>query len=66
MRKFLLMPLILFLVVAVSWIGNIVKFSDCNFQAPYRCEAIHGLGIIPLAAPITVWFATDKEAGSSQ
>lgn len=59
--RLLTIPLILFVVVAFSWVGNIVKLSDCDFQAPYRCEFIHGVGIIPLTSPLTVWFDSDKQ-----
>lgn len=43
----------------VSWIGNLNQLLDCDFKAPYKCEVIHTIGIIPLAALVTVWFDTD-------
>ena len=43
-----------------SWITNLVKLTDCDFSAPYRCEAIHGVGLFPPAALGLVWFGTDK------
>lgn len=44
-----------------AWIVNFVKFTECDFQAPVRCEAIHGVGFIPGLSMLTVWFDSDKE-----
>jgi hypothetical protein len=44
-------------VFAMAWIINIAKFFNCDFDAPYKEEVIHFLGII--IAPgsiITAWF----------
>lgn len=60
MRTLIALPFFLFLICAVSWVVNLVKLTDCDFAAPYRCEAIHGIGLIPVAAPFTVWFDTGK------
>ena len=53
--------IVICLVIGVSWVTNIVKLTDCDFESNYKCEVIHGLGIIPLVAPITVWFDTDAK-----
>jgi hypothetical protein len=52
--------LLLLLATAVSWITNLVKFTDCDFAAPYKCEAIHAAGLIPPVALVTAWIGTDK------
>lgn len=50
------------LIIPVSWIWNFVKLTDCDFDANYRCELIHGFGVIvPPASVVTVWFATDAK-----
>ena len=49
-----------YLLLVGSWVGNIIKFTDCDFEAPYRCEVIHGAGILPGVALVTAWFGTDK------
>ena len=45
---------------ATAWMWNAVKFASCDFEANYRCEAIHGVGVIvaPLSV-VTVWFDDD-------
>lgn len=48
-------------LVVVSWVANLVKLTDCDFASPYRCEAVHGIGLIPVVAPVAVWFDTDKQ-----
>lgn len=53
--------LILWVAVAISWIGNVVALTDCDFKADYKCEAIHAVGLIPVASLVTVWLPTDKD-----
>jgi len=55
-----LTAVIIVLVVAISWITNFVKLTECDFNAPYKCEAIHAFGLIPAVSPVTVWFGVDK------
>ena len=43
------------LTIIVSWVGNIYKLTQCDFVSPYKGEVVHAIGIIPLAAPFTVW-----------
>ena len=50
----------IWLLVAVSWISNIVKFVGCDFEASYKCEAIHAIGLFPPASVVTVWLDTGK------
>ena len=58
----LLALLVVFLVSASPYIYNGYKLSNCDFQSDYKCEAIHGIGvIIPPASLITLWFDDDKE-----
>jgi hypothetical protein len=45
----------------VGWISNIVKFIDCDFTSPYKCEVVHGIGIpIPIIGAITGWMDFGK------
>ena len=46
---------IFLLLVAVGWVKNIIKLSNCDFEAPYKAEVIHGIGIIPPVGMITGW-----------
>lgn len=42
------------------WVWNVVKLVSCDFESNYRCEVIHGIGVVvPQAAFITVWFSDD-------
>ena len=58
---------LIFIVVAFGlllfpYASNGYKLSQCDFEAPYKCEAIHGIGvIIPPAAFVTFWFDHDSE-----
>ena len=60
------MPLVMIIVFAVlaitpyAWNGY--KLAGCDFESPYKCEAVHGIGVvIPPAAFITVWFDDDRK-----
>jgi hypothetical protein len=51
---------LLFTVFVIGcWIGNFVKLTNCDFKSDYKCEAIHGAGIIPPVSLVSVWFGTD-------
>jgi len=43
------------LFAAGCWIGNVVKLTRCDFEAPYKGEIIHAVGLIPHLSIITVW-----------
>lgn len=48
------------ILIGGCWVGNLYRLFHCDFKAPYKGEVIHLIGIIPIAAPITVWFSEDK------
>ena len=53
---------IIFVLAVTPWIWNGFKFASCDFESDYKCEAIHGIGVVvPPAAFITVWFGSDGE-----
>lgn len=61
-KGYTLVELLLVVVVvfgALSWIMNAVKLTSCDFEPNYRCEIIHGLGLIPALAFVTVWARDD-------
>lgn len=35
-----------------GWVKDIVKLVHCDFQAPYKCEVIYGVGVTPAGAII--------------
>jgi len=54
-------PILLVLGGVFSYVGNVIKVTNCDFASDFRCEVIHGVGvIIPPASLITVWFEDDS------
>jgi hypothetical protein len=51
-----LIPLLIYGYVIVSWFVNLIKLLGCDFAAPYRQEAIHAIGLLPGVSMITCWF----------
>lgn len=47
-------------LIAISWVVNLVKLTDCDFKADYKCEVLHGVGLVPAVALVTAWFDTDE------
>jgi hypothetical protein len=43
--------------VGGCWIGNVVRLVQCDFEAPYKGEIIHALGLVPGISLVTVWFS---------
>lgn len=62
-KGFTLIELIIvisFFSFGVSWIWNTVKLASCDFEPNYKCEAIHGVGVvIPPLSIVTVWYGDD-------
>lgn len=52
-------PLLILILILIPWMWNFEKLLDCDFKPDYRCEVIHGLGLFPPAAFVTVWFEDD-------
>lgn len=51
-----LIIVIMWLFLTVSWIKNIYELTECDFESPYKCEVIHGIGIpIPPVSWISAW-----------
>ena len=41
----------------VSWVFNFIKLWMCDFEAPFKEEFIHTIGMfVPLTSLITMWF----------
>lgn len=55
-----LLVVMVFLIGIVPWVWNGVKLLRCDFESDYKCEVIHGVGVvIPPTSLITVWFGDD-------
>jgi len=45
----------------IPWAWNAKKLASCDFESNYKCEAIHGVGLVfPPASIVTVWFDDDE------
>ena len=52
---------ILGILVCIPYVWNFTKLIGCNFDAPYKCEVVHLIGVvIPPTAYVTVWFDSDE------
>lgn len=60
MKIFIVGAIVCFVLLG-PWLINAYKFTNCDFKAPYRCEAIHGVGVVPVLSFVTVWFDSDKD-----
>jgi len=57
-----LLIVMLFVCIVVTFVWNAIKFSSCDFESNYKCEVVHGAGIIiPPLSIITVWFDDDNQ-----
>lgn len=54
MRK---LPVLILLGLYLSvWVLNLIKFCQCDFDAPWKSEIIHGIGVfLPPTSIVTVW-----------
>lgn len=49
--------IIIWLFFAICWLINAVKLVKCDFDAPYKEEIIHAIGLlVPPASIVTAWF----------
>lgn len=60
MKAYAIFVSMLIISVIFCWIVNFVKLAECDFKAPYKCEVVHGLGVVPQLSIFTVWFDSDK------
>lgn len=62
-RVFTLLKLLVVLVAVVGiggWVWNAVKLTSCDFESNYKCEVIHGAGlVVPPLSIVTVFFGDD-------
>lgn len=55
-----IITLIVVVAVLIGWVKNVIKLSECDFEAPYKAEVIHGVGIIPPVGMVTGWLNVGK------
>ena len=56
----LIFTVLLLLAMGIGWVMNIIKLVNCDFVAPYKCEVIHAIGIIPPVGIVTGWLDVGK------
>lgn len=55
-----IITLIVIVAVLTGWVKNVIKLSECDFEAPYKAEVIHCVGIIPPVGMVTGWLNVGK------
>lgn len=55
-----LVYVILFFFSVISWVVNGYKFTQCDFEAPYKAEIIYGLGVATPLCLVTAWVNVGK------
>lgn len=60
MRTLIAVNVALFIIIGIGWVKNIIKLSNCDFEAPYKAEVIHAIGIIPPVGAVTGWLDLGK------
>ena len=59
-KDILIIGVVVTLVVGTGWVKNIIKLSDCDFEALYKCEVVYIVGLIPPVGMITGWLDMGK------
>lgn len=44
----------------IGYVKNIIKFTKCDFEAPYKAEAIHAVGLITPIGGVIGWMDFGK------
>jgi hypothetical protein len=60
LNKIVAVQLVVVLIVGTGWIKNIIKLADCDFEAPYKAEVVHTIGILPPVGMVTGWLDLGK------
>ena len=55
MKMIVFVWLVIVLAVGVGWVKNVIKLANCDFEAPFKAEVIHALGVIPPVGMVTGW-----------
>jgi hypothetical protein len=43
------------LFIIVCWVWNFVTLVNLDFEAPYKAEIVHGVGLVPVVSCVTVF-----------
>jgi hypothetical protein len=51
----ILIIFVIFVLGGIGWIKNIIHLTNCDFEAPYKAEAIYSVGLIPVLGAVIGW-----------
>lgn len=61
MRAGVALALVLLLIFSLPWLVNFYKLTQCDFESNYKCELIHGAGVlVPPISLATMWVGIDE------
>ena len=60
MKDIRIVALVIVVVIVVGWVKNLIKLTNCDFEAPYKCEVVHVVGLAPPIGAITGWLDMGK------
>lgn len=56
-----ILGIILIFAVSSSWVLNIVKLVECDFEAPYKAEIIRSIGVpVPIVGVVVGYMDIGK------
>ncbi len=61
-KLLIFISLLFVIVVAVGWVKNILKLTQCDFIAPVKCEVIHLIGLFPPVGAVTGWVDIEENS----
>lgn len=50
----------IYAICLLSWPLNVYRLIKCDFEAPYKGEVIHAIGIFTPTCIVTAWSNWDK------
>ena len=60
MKGMIILSIVIISVVGIGWVKNVIKLANCDFEAPYKAEVVHLVGLIPPVGMITGWLDVGK------
>ena len=51
------LALLIYLTFVMTWVINLIKLINCDFDAPYKEEIVYSIGLfLPPTSIVTAWF----------
>jgi hypothetical protein len=60
MKGMMIFAAMIVIVVGIGWVKNVIKLANCDFEAPYKAEVGHTVGLIPPVGMVTGWLDMGK------